>query len=173
MSQKSELPVSLRACFWRLLCLLFLMQCCGCVTASIATIGAALDVASSAVTTGSDVYQLGKLMGQGMGSFVVSFDAVLRAAPDLNLHLVRVYKSGRRGDVGKFRLEDDLEHVTDVVIERRSGRMCLCEVNVGFFGSEPTAGLIMDRIRHHLAVAAEATTRPEPVLSTGERKHGL
>jgi hypothetical protein len=147
--------------------LILMIQCAGCITASIATVGAVLDAASSAVTTGSDVYQLGKLNGAVMGSYVECCNAVRLAAADLRLHIIRDYKTGKRGDIGKFRLQDDLKNVTDIVIERRAERLCLCEVNVGFFGSEPTASLIMDRIRQHLPTTP--TTRPEHIFVTGDK----
>lgn len=127
-----------------------LVTCSGCITASLATIGTILGAVGSAASTGSEVYSLGKLDASVMGSYASSQLAVTAAADDLQLHLCSDDSPKKYPDIKRYLFEDDLGAKFKIQIERRTSMMCRCRVDVGFFGSEPTARLILDRIRWHL-----------------------
>ena len=130
---------------------MILTGCNGCITASLATIGTVLGAVGSAASAGSEVYSLGKLDVSVMATFDECRAAVTQAATDLQLHVKEAKNKDKPPkDVSEIELEDDLKSTISVRVERRTGRMCRCRVDVGLFGSEPTAKLLMHRIRHHL-----------------------
>jgi hypothetical protein len=59
----------------------------GCAALPLAAVGAALDATSSAVSTGSDIFRLGKLDTAEMASADDADDAARGAAADLGLRL--------------------------------------------------------------------------------------
>jgi hypothetical protein len=131
-----------------LLCFLLLIAEGGCVTASLATLGTVLGFAGTAASTGAEVYNLGKLDFSVMATNDDCRRAVVAAAADLQLHVTRDEKASK--DTWEFDLEDDVKGRIGVRIQRRAARLCQCRVDVGWFGSEPTAKLVMERIRRHL-----------------------
>lgn len=131
-----------------LLCFLLLIGDGGCVTASLATLGTVLGFAGTAASTGAEVYNLGKLDFSVMATADDCHWAVLAAAADLQLHVCRDQQTNE--DTREFDLEDDRKGRILVRINRRAAMLCQCRVDVGWFGSEPTARLVMERIRHHL-----------------------
>ncbi|HWE05003.1 MAG TPA: DUF3568 family protein [Tepidisphaeraceae bacterium] len=137
--------------------LLPLLGCTGCVALPLATLGTVLGVAGTAATTGSDVYNLGKLDFSVMATFDECRFAAVDAANDLQLHIRGCKFVGKRKDELKVELADDLNRSIAVRIDRRAARLCQCRVDVGLFGSEPTAKVIMQRIRRHLPKTARET----------------
>ena len=141
------------ACLLMLVSLLLLAEA-GCVAAPVVAAGAALEAASSAVSTGTDVYRLGKLDTAVLASYDDSRAAVRQAAANFRLKIVRDEQEGKHTNIWNFRLADDYKETVDVRIEQRSGMLCLLRVDVGWFGSQPTAQLIIDKIRSHLPSTA-------------------
>lgn len=131
-------------------CGILLFGSSGCVALPLATIGTLLGGAGSAAVAGTEVYNLGKLDFSVMGTFDQCKAATLAAAGDLELRVVRSEAVGRRTNETSIELEDDLKKKITVSLDSRTGQLCQCRVDVGIFGSEPTAKLIMQRLRHHL-----------------------
>jgi hypothetical protein len=135
----------------------------GCITASLATLGTVVGFLGSAASTGADVYKLGKLDAALMATPVEIHQAVRDSACDLGLELV----SDPSGDpnVWQAKLLDDQKRDITVRVESRASHLCICRVDVGFFGSEPVAKVIMERIRAHLPHQLSAS-RNEPMPLT-------
>ncbi len=138
--------------------------CGGCALIPVATLGAVFDIAGAAVSTGPAVYAAGKLDTAFMADSSQVEDAVRRAAADLHLKIVHDCSQSKRGDVWLFQLEDDWKSRIEVNLERRTPTLCRCRVNVGLFGSEPTARLVMGRIELHLPPT------PVPPATSNNRK---
>lgn len=133
-----------------MLCLLLAAAGSGCITASLATVGTVLGAVGSAASTGADVYKLGKLESALFCNARDCHVAVLATAVDLGLLVKSDSLSTKEGIVYEMALLDDLKSQVGIRIEQRSSKITLCRVDVGFFGSEPTAKLVIERIRVHL-----------------------
>lgn len=141
----------------------------GCAAIPLTTAGAALEMAGTAASQGAAVYSLGKLDFSVNADFGECNAAIHAAIADLQLHLMKCEFADKGQDKIVYELEDDRKSRTDVSVDRRTARLCQCRVDVGIFGSEPTAKLIMDRIRHHLpnsgsGLALSGCLHPTPVL---------
>ena len=137
--------------FW-IACLIVLAMCSGCELISLATLGTVLGIAGTAVSTGGEVYNAGKLDIAFMADADKCRGAVEMAAGDLKLHVVR--SRPLCDDKWDFQLQDDFKSKIEVTLQRRSPGLCRCRVNVGLFGPRPTAELIMRRIEAHLPAPA-------------------
>jgi hypothetical protein len=131
----------------------------GCAIASLASLGNIAGMTATAVSTGSDVYHLGKLDTAMMARYGDTIAAVRDAAADLRLRVCCDHPEA--GDdppkaVWKFEISDDVKDLIHVRIERRTELLSRCRVDVGWFGSEPTARLLMKRIRMHLPKTSDA-----------------
>ena len=125
----------------------------GCTTAAVASAGTVFGLAASAVSTGADVYQLGKLDSADQVRFDAMIAATRAAANDLHLKLAN---ESRDRDKGQWRctLVDERGADATVTIQRRTESLCRTRINVGWFGSEPTARLILTRMRVHVDPSA-------------------
>jgi hypothetical protein len=128
----------------------------GCAAASIATAGTVAGLAASAVSTGADVYHLGKLDSVEMAKEAEMNDALHRMVTDLGLHIVLKQHEGTEW---YYRLDDDQGTTTGVTLDRLTPTMSSCRINVGLFGSEPRAKLMLFRIRAHLPLPPERLQR--------------
>jgi Protein of unknown function (DUF3568) len=133
-----------------IICILFPLACSGCITASLVTLGTAFSALGSAASTGVDVYKLGKLDSALMTTADECHRAVLLATIDLGLAVHNDQRTDKMFVVYEMALLDTQKSQVGIHIEQRTQSMCLCRVDVGFFGSEPTAKLMMERIRVHL-----------------------
>lgn len=133
----------------------------GCLaTLPLETIGTLAGITASAVSTGGDVYKLGKLDTAEMCRLVDATEAVRNAADDLSLHLRR--DTVRDDGVAEFFLVDDHDQQIDVHVNPRTESLMLLRIDVGLFGSEVTARLILARIRAHLPTPMPpAVEKPE------------
>lgn len=132
-----------------------LIFCAGCELVPLATMSSVFGMAGTAVTTGSEVYKSGKLNIAFMANSATVQEAVREAAKDLHFRMIRG-KSSQDMETWKVELEDNLQAKFEVTVERRTAMLCLCQVDVGLFGSEPLARVIMARIRAHLPSTAAA-----------------
>jgi hypothetical protein len=135
---------------------LLLLSTTGCITASLATLETVIGFVGSTASTGADVYKLGKLDAALMATLPDAQRAVRRTACDLGLELAT--EPSDNPAIWHVKLLDDKKRDITVRLEMRSARLCLCRVNVGIFGSEPTSKLIMERIRSNLL--AHSATAP-------------
>jgi uncharacterized protein DUF3568 len=145
----------------------FLLACGGCELLPIATLGAVFGIAGTAVSTGTEVYSAGKLDSAFRADAGDCRRAVRRAAADLQLHIVQdCQRSGAR-QRWDFVFQDDRKSEIIITVERRSPMLCWCRVNVGLFGSEPTAKLVMQVIVSHLPPAATEPSARGPSGPSG------
>lgn len=144
-----------------------LMTCGGCEFITLASLSTALDIASTAVTTTPEVFSQGKLDTALMAGYGEIQQAVRLATMDLHLHLTRDRQKTKGKDLWDFQLQDDLKAKIEVTVEKRSFKLCRVRVNVGLFGSEPTARLVMHRIETHLPSTA-AAPNTEGLLKTSK-----
>ncbi|MGA2583994.1 MAG: DUF3568 family protein [Tepidisphaeraceae bacterium] len=130
--------------------------CGGCALIPLATLGTIFGIAGTAASTGPEIYQQGKLDTALMADFVSVQIAVRLSAEDLGLHKVRDRKASKHEAIWDFQLQDDLQSKIEITVESRAANLCRCRIDVGLFGSEPTAKLILSQIQSHLSPA----TRP-------------
>jgi hypothetical protein len=138
----------IRLQFGALPLLLLPLTCGGCVGVTAATLGTVIGAAGSAVGTGADIYGLGKLKTAQMASLADTVAATQAAARDLHLKL----KCERKEKDQTTHLEfcDDKCAKLEVRIEPRTPSLVHIRIDVGLFGSEPTARLFLARLRTHL-----------------------
>jgi len=132
-----------------LLVLLLLLP--GCAAASLASLGTLAGMAATVVTTGADVYHLGKLDSVELAREDEVITAVRQTAEELHLASVReTWESDHKWYV---LLVDDENSTIGITVEGRTATMTRARINVGVFGSEPSARLILLRLREHLPMA--------------------
>jgi len=133
------------------------LLCGGCELLPLATLSTLFGIAGAAVSTGPVVYEQGKLDIAFMANYGDIQQAVRLAAVDLNLHLKR--DRSKSADSWDFQLQDDQKSKIEVTIERRTPMLARCRIDVGLLGSQPTAQLVLNRIRSHLPTGATAVER--------------
>jgi hypothetical protein len=126
----------------------------GCALIPLATLGTAFSIAGTVVSTGPEVYSSGKLDTAIRADSGDCRRAVRLAAADLGLRIVRDRKLPGDRQQWDFKLVDDRQSVIEITVEKRAAMLCWCQVDVGIFGSEPTAKLVMEVIESHLIPAA-------------------
>jgi hypothetical protein len=125
----------------------------GCAGVPIATVGTVAGLAASTVDTGADLYKLGKLDAADLATFDEVIAATKSAATEMRFALKGVTAT----PVGFCRLvyADDQGGQLTVTIQRRTATLTRTRIDVGLFGSEPTARLFLARLRGYLAGAIE------------------
>lgn len=143
MTQRLQQPLRLILCLSGLLWLGACMHGCA-AGVDIALIGAAAGAASSAADAGSAVYSAGKLRSVGMLDVESTRTAVLIAADELGLEI----DEENEPRPGQYRivLIDELNSRIYIHLQERTPTMTRLTINIGLFGSEPTARLILKRI---------------------------
>lgn len=128
----------------------------GCAEAGLATAGTVAEIAAEGISTGADVYRLGKLDAADMVEFNDWVAAIHRAVRDLHLKMEKEeeYKEGK----WRCTLADDQDTHTRIYVERRTAMLCWTRIDVGVLGSETTAKLLLARIRQHAPTPPPATT---------------
>ncbi len=142
----------------------------GCAAASLATAGAVAGLAASVVTTGADVYHLGKLDSVDMGRQDELITAVRRASEELSL---TIYAETWENEHSWYsRLKDDQGSTIGLTVDARTSNMCRVRINVGVFGSEPTARLFLIRLRENLPKVHQVRPKlaSEPAISPDTRE---
>ena len=138
----------------------------GCAGATIASAGAFAGLAATSVSTGADVYSMGKLDSVHLATLDEEIAAVQQAARDLALTIEQqeLYQPGR----WRCTIADDRSSRFRVYVERRTQRLCRTRIDVGVLGSEPTARLFLTRLRMAIHGPA-ASTAPSSPDRTGSR----
>jgi hypothetical protein len=129
------------------------MACGGCALVPLSTV---FGIAGTAASTGPEVYSYGKLDIAFMAEDGIVQKAVREAAADLGLRMIRDCRVSQSKKIWNFVMQDDLNLKIGVTVEQRAAKLCLCQVDVGLLGSEPTARLVMTRIKAHLPSSAAA-----------------
>lgn len=137
-----------------------LLACCsgGCASASIAAAGGISGIAT-AISTGGDVYRLGKLDSADQMCYDLWVAACRSAVADLHYNVEKQADKGK--GVWMCTMRDDRRSRVDITVDRRTEMICLTRIDVGVFGSEPTARLILSSIRRR-ARPADATQPSAP-----------
>jgi hypothetical protein len=126
------------------------LACCaaGCVAAAAGTVPAI----ATALETGADVYRLGKLDSADEVRYERWVAACRSGIAGLHYHVEK------EADKGKGRwmciMRDDRRSRVDITVDRRTEAFCLTRIDVGVFGSEPTARLILATIRRRAGISA-------------------
>jgi hypothetical protein len=123
-----------------------------CALIPLATLGTVADIASSAASTGPEVYQMGKLDLAFVSKFSDVQKAVRQAAYELRLIVIDDPDTTKHPGVWKCQIEDNLTSLMTITVEARTPMLCRCRVDVGLFGSQTTAKLFMSRISLHIPV---------------------
>jgi hypothetical protein len=116
--------------------------------------GTVLGALGSAASTGADAYKLGKLDAALSCDAGDCRHAAVRAAGDLGLRVSADSIETKPNVIYTMTLTDDLNHTVEIRVQHRTRSMCLCRVDVGLFGSEPVARLVMEHVRKHLPKSA-------------------
>jgi hypothetical protein len=157
-----------RVSFCRLLltgfCAMMLATACGCATAAVATAGTMAGIAASAISTGSDVYRLGKLDSADEVRYAQWITATRQATDDLGFTIELENDNGK----GNWRctIADDRKSRIRIYIDRRTETLCRTRIDVGIFGSEPTARLLLARIRDNAPMPPPKAHRRSTTTST-------
>ena len=125
--------------------------------------GTIAGIAASAISTGADVYRMGKLDAADEARFDDWIGDFHLSAADLHVKVDKESYDGAKG-VWRCVLVDDRNSKASISVERRTETLCRTRIDVGWFGSEPTARLILARVRQHEHAASQnpPTTRPDP-----------
>jgi hypothetical protein len=130
----------------------------GCAAVPVAAVGTLAGAGASAVSTGNDIVRLGKVETAEMASFDETVSAARQAGADLALRA----KPDEQRDHGVLRLHfaDDPGDGIKVDVQARTARLVRLRVDVGWFGSQQTARLLLARLRAHLPRVQPAGTMP-------------
>jgi hypothetical protein len=134
----------------------------GCALIPLATLGTIADIAGDAASTGPTVYKMGKLDIAYLADSTTVERAARQAAYELRLIVTDDPDPSKNPAQWTFKLRDNLGSKITITVEPRTPLLCLCRVDVGVFGSEPTAKLIMTHISSHIP-SAPATQQQKPV----------
>lgn len=141
-----------------------LLFCSGCAAVPLATVGTAAGIASAAVSTGADVYRQGKLDAAELATL----DDVHFAAHAASEELALTFLS-EKSDDDKIDLRYEDDHGADVliIIDRRTRALTHIRIDVGVFGAEPAARLMLQRIRFQLRSGSSTQPVPVPMRDPG------
>lgn len=143
--------------------LLLLIGCCGCTAGlTVATAASAAALAGETIDTGGAVYSMGKLDSAERARLPECIDCVHAAAIDLSLEPMteKTLSDGRQ----RFAFKDHRHKVIDVWLDPRTPTMTHVRIDVGWFGSQPTARLFLARFRYHLLQRREEKPLPPLML---------
>ena len=130
----------------------------GCAAIPVAAVGAIAGAGATAVSAGNDISRLGKIDTAEMASFDEVVSAARLGATDLCLR----HEGDEQRDKGVLRLHftDDKGAGVKVDVEARTARLVHMRIDVGWFGSQEVARLLLSRLRAHLPRAQP--TEPTP-----------
>ena len=163
-------PVVWRRPASALLFLLLASHAGGCAAVPIAALGSVLGVTASAVSTGGDIYRLGKLDAVEVATFDEAVEAAYLAAAELRL--TNKGAEPRKGGAVQVSFADDKGAGMKVRVEPRTPRLVRVRVDVGWFGSEMTARLFLTRLRVYLPKLSAPAPDPDrdPSLDAEESR---
>ena len=121
----------------------------GCAALPLAALGTVIGVGASAVSTGASVYSLGKLDSAELATADATRHAVEHAADELSYHVDDAGYPGK-GEAYVYHWRDTRDSKVEITVLPRTATVTALRINVGVFGSEPVARLILERVRHRL-----------------------
>jgi len=127
------------------LCIVLVGAGGGCEAIPLATIGTVAGISTSAVSTGREIFTLGKLDTAEIAGYPEALVAARQAAAELALEP----KGPEKLKEWKAELEflDEKGATVGVTVERRTEKLVRIRISVGLFGSEVTARLFLTRLR--------------------------
>jgi hypothetical protein len=153
--QPASVPFTFRLS-WRLIAwitspMLIALSGGGCASLTLATLGTLAGAAGSAVSTGHEVYSLGKLDAAELARLDQAVLATHQAADELGLTFKPNPREHQKdSSIVQLPFVDDKGSRLTVRIDRRAEQFVLVRVDVGWFGSQVTAELFLTRLRAHL-----------------------
>ena len=133
----------------------------GCVAAPIAALGVVgnvTDIGSAAFSTGTEVFTGGRLESVEFCTQHQGEVAVRWMLNDLRLRTETVETDDDRT---QFVISDDTGSKVEIELVRRTAAVCQMRINVGWFGSEAYARLLLKSVRGRLpAVTGSPATLP-------------
>jgi hypothetical protein len=143
----------------RLACLvLLILTAAGCGAITVAGAASVATIAGTAVDTGNTVFSMGKLSSTELATREQCRQAVRKTAEEMQL---RVTTDKLRDDREvRFALVDDRQSVIDIFLDPRTPAYTEVTIDVGLFGSQTTATLLLNHIRKHVVDIRAATTQP-------------
>lgn len=146
----------------------------GCIAAlPVAALGVAgqvSDIGSAAFTAGTEIFTGGKLESVEFTTFENGQAAVRSTLNDLRLHLD---DSSYTKERARYDFSDDGGAKIRIDVNRRTSAVCQLRIDVGYFGSEAYARLLLKSVRARLPIVARhsATQPASPVDLTQPREY--
>jgi len=106
---------------------------------------AMLGAAASAASTGSAVYKQGKLNASWMASFGLVVAAGEAAFKDMGMTIEKSKGDTEKGVWTIVAVNDDGDKIT-LTVDRKSARLTEFQIDMGWFGREATARLLLKRM---------------------------
>ncbi|MEM6458327.1 MAG: DUF3568 family protein [Planctomycetota bacterium] len=115
---------------------------------------AVIGAAASAASTGSAVFKQGKLDASWMGPFDLVVAAGEAAMGDLGLVITRSDGDASAGRWTITAVDEEKQKIT-VTVDRQTVALTEFRIDVGWFGSESTARLVLKRMAVAIGLAAD------------------
>ena len=128
----------------------------GCAALPLAALGTVADVSSSIIGTGSEVFSLGKLDSVEHAKLGQCEVAVRQTVEQLHF---RFTADQFDNESHTFTIADDHDDEIAIEIHSMTARVCAIRIDVGIFGSEPLARLLLRGIRAHLPADLSPATQ--------------
>ena len=144
------------------LCILLITAAGGCAAIPLATLGTVAGISTSAISTGREVFTLGKLDTTELAGYPETLAATRRAAAEMYLKPKGPEKL--KDFTAELVFVDDKGATVEADIDRRTEMMVRIRIDVGLFGSEVTARLFLTRLRQYLPPVKNP--RPQTPFST-------
>lgn len=106
---------------------------------------AVLGAAASAASSGSAAYKRGKLVASWMGPFDLVVAAGEVALSEMGYAIYRSSGDAREGEWTIVAYDDDGGKIV-LTVDRKTSELTDFQIDVGWFGSEPTARLVLKRM---------------------------
>jgi hypothetical protein len=150
-----------RALLW-LTAVCIALGCSGCATATITTLGTVAGAIGPSISAGREVFTMGKLETAEPGEFYVVLAATHKSAQELGLRYCPLPRDLQGKDPTRvdLRFFDDRCQPFIIRLERRAAMLVRVRIDVGIFGSEPTARLFLAVLRTHIPPFPPGSTRP-------------
>lgn len=153
----------------------------GCVALPVAALGLAgqvTDIGSTAFSVGTEVFTSGKLESVELATFEQAEQAVRWMLNDLRLSIKELESDKTKAF---YKIEDDNGAEVKITVRRRTAAICGVRVDVGWFGSEAYARLLLKSIRGRMpSVRNSSATQPSlpvdlshPKLAPGFQEDNL
>lgn len=133
----------------------------GCIALPVAALGLAgniSDIGNTAFSAGTEIFSSGKLESVEFTTFEHAQAAVRSTINDLRLKLDQSEFSKRRAT---YDFSDQADSSIRIDLIRRTSAICQIRIDIGIFGSEAYARLLLKSVRARLPIVArQSATQP-------------